>query len=265
MNYWKLLCILCIFCLPACQGGDQAKDEGKPGSQDTLSQTGMDELITKILSSPPKKPGFAYRFIQTTIRFDSTGTPSDTSLWYEAIQMPDKFRIDFGPLEAGNTVMFRSDSAYRYRDSQLDTSYYAPQDFLFFEGGFPGCEDVAAVKARLKVLEIDPEKFHLNEEKGVYVFGAEAGDTTSKQMWLDQEHLYIVKGVLPRGEDNVIVLDFQEFKQFGDDWIESVVLIYRNGQLIQEEYYKDIVADITLPDGFFDPNRAFEAHWYSGE
>ncbi len=42
-----------------------------------------------------------------------------TSVWHEAIEFPDKFRIHFGEPSKGNSVLFRNDSAYNYKQDKL--------------------------------------------------------------------------------------------------------------------------------------------------
>ena len=50
-------------------------------------------------------------FVQETIQHRQDGTV-DTSTWYEAYEAPGRLRIDFAPLEAGNGLLFASDSQY---------------------------------------------------------------------------------------------------------------------------------------------------------
>ena len=55
-------------------------------------------------------------FVQTSTFHEGDSTRVET--WYEAIQS-GKLRIDFAPLEAGNGVIFRSDSIYRFQGDSL--------------------------------------------------------------------------------------------------------------------------------------------------
>lgn len=42
------------------------------------------------------------------------------SEWHGAIELPDKFRINFGAPEDENIVIFKNDSSYRYKNNQFN-------------------------------------------------------------------------------------------------------------------------------------------------
>ena len=50
-------------------------------------------------------------FTQKTIEYQPDGT-SKTSIWYEALAMPGKLRIDFDPIRDGNGILFTDDTIY---------------------------------------------------------------------------------------------------------------------------------------------------------
>src|SRR5438128_510413 len=57
-------------------------------------------------------------------------TLSGTSTWYEALEYPDKFRIDFGDPKDGNAVIFRNDSAWHFRKGELKRKEADKNDLL---------------------------------------------------------------------------------------------------------------------------------------
>src|ERR1700758_3214181 len=59
------------------------------------------------------------QFEQKTFRYDTNGALKDTSRWFEWINYPDKFRIDFGKKFGGNYVIFKNDSSFNYRNNKL--------------------------------------------------------------------------------------------------------------------------------------------------
>lgn len=242
--------------LMTCQG---ERKEAEKQIETKIEST--EDLIRKMLASRSDSAVSAYQFVQKTIRYDSTGAVRDSSTWYEAVTYPDKFRIDFGPLSQGSMVLFRSDSAYRYRNFELDTVYHSPQDFLLIEGRFAGCDEVSEVLDRLQELGYDTNEFYHLDSAGVYVLGGNPNDLRKKQIWLDQQHLYMVKSVVLLGEDRVLEVKYEDFKQIGDFWIETTVLVYEKGRLLQEEYYRDIKTGVKFPPGLFNPDNAFAGHW----
>ena len=83
----------------------------------------------------------------------------DTSTWYEAISYPDRFRIDFGDLNNGNTNIYRNDSVYVFRKNELVHQGPQIQEFLLLEGGiFTYPADT--VISKLVQLGVDTEVFN---------------------------------------------------------------------------------------------------------
>lgn len=224
--------------------------------------TSTEELVNTILNSP-KSDIKSYTFIQNTLRYDTLGQVKDTSIWYEAVQYPDKFRIDFGSLEKGNTALFKRDSCYRFRSFELDTIYYSPQTFLFFESGFEGYEKIEEIINRIEVLGYDTDQFYHLEDKGVYVIGGDPNDLTQKQIWLDETHFYMVRSVIILGDGRVFDLTYEDFKQIDNFWIETKVVVYLKDRLFQIEEYTEIDIRPDIPKNFFEKSKAFDAHWYN--
>src|SRR5580700_11352147 len=56
----------------------------------------------------------SFTFTQTTQQYRND-TLRATQIWHEFIRFPDRFRMDFGVPDSGNSVIFRGDSAYRFR------------------------------------------------------------------------------------------------------------------------------------------------------
>ena len=57
-------------------------------------------------------------FVQTTIQYAADGT-SDTTTWFEAMELPGKLRIDIGEPTDENTWLFRNDSIYVFTQGIL--------------------------------------------------------------------------------------------------------------------------------------------------
>ncbi|HAS44818.1 MAG TPA: hypothetical protein DCS93_30340 [Microscillaceae bacterium] len=214
----------------------------------------------------------AFTFVQKTIRYNRTGQPRDTTLWYEAIHYPNNFRIDYGHPSKGNAVLFTADTAYRFRKGKLATTRYNPQYFLLLKGGLYH----RTVKECLKILKkggYRTENFHTDTYRGrpVYVIGASKGDLKTPQFWIDQAHFYIVRRTQKinpakqgpdKGKDRVLDVQYQNHKATGGGWVEQIVRFEVNGRLVQIEEYTEIDTSPNIPKNFFDPQYFGKAHWY---
>jgi hypothetical protein len=57
-------------------------------------------------------------FAQKTTTFKPDGT-TENGIWYEALSMPGKLRVDFHPLESGGGVIYANGINYTFRDGKL--------------------------------------------------------------------------------------------------------------------------------------------------
>lgn len=182
--------------------------------------------------------------------------------WYEAVQFPDMFRIDFGNIDSGNAVLFKGDSSYSFRNGKLKKTDKDNNDLTFLLGGmyfYP----FDKVMEKMKVLGYDLQKYFITVWKGnpVYVIGAVSADEKINQLWIDKEKLVLVRQIKyddNRKED----VWFEKQIKLDGGWTETKVTAYINDKLIQMEYYHDCIANPSLKESLFDPARFGEWHWY---
>lgn len=220
------------------------------------------ELIQHMMKVNKNDAVKSYTFVQKTIRYKDGEGPTK-NIWYEAIQYPTSFRIDFGPKEDGKAVIYRNDSVYVIQDHKILRREQEYQDFLLVEGGMYQYKSYKKVLERLKEFGYDISKFHVNTYQGydVYVFGADKGDLTSKQMWIDKDYLFIHRKFTKLKNGKLLEVQYDDFKKVEGRWIETKVLIFIDGKLFQEEYYTDIDMSANLPKGVFEPNN-WKTYWY---
>lgn len=209
----------------------------------------------------------SFTFIQKTIRYKD-GKAGKPSLWHEAIQYPNKFRIDFGDLKEGNSVVFAADSGYRFRQGKLVGKRYDPQYFLLMKGGLYHRK----LKECLSILKkggYQTNLFHKNTYKGrpVYVIGAKKGDLKTPQFWIDKEHFYVVRRMRAnrRKANSILDVQYQNHKATGGGWVEQTVRFEVDGKLVQIEEYTKIDTSPRLPKSFFNPTQFGKAHWADEE
>lgn len=219
------------------------------------------ELIDTWKSDTSFKHLMAFTFKQETIRFKDS-LSSDTSTWYEAIQFPDKFRIDFG-LKTENSNLYRHDSLYVLRKGEVVHKDEQIQDFMIMSGGFYYYNTSVAIK-KLQLSGIDTKQFSKSKykEREVYVIGGDGVNLNSAQIWVDVERRVVLRQVLKGNDSQFTEVRFELFKKIDGHWIESWLEFYREGRLIQTERYYDIQVHPKLNPGIFSPSRFSKIYWY---
>jgi hypothetical protein len=193
-----------------------------------------------------------------TVTFTQKTTLPDGKIetWYEALELPGKLRIDIAPLDSMNTILFRSDSVYQYAGGKLKDSRSLVHPLMVL--GFDVYDaPVAQTVQKLRGLGFDLAKLHQTRWQGhrTYVVGAEPGDTTSPQFWIDAERLYFVRSLEPSRKDSTVINDtrFQKYIPISGGWLEMEVLFLANGKQKGREEYSSPRANVDLNTGIFDP------------
>jgi len=202
-----------------------------------------------------------FTFVQETIKYDSTGNETEKSIWYEAIDYPKKFRIDYGPLSAGNAVIFDKDSVWVFKENNFVRQAYSPREFLLMKGGLYHLTVDETIK-QLETYGYDCNIFRKDILNGnhVYVIGAEKGDLKPKQFWIDAEYYYMVRRISTQKKTLDVIYSDHIFSNGG--WVEQVVEFWVDGVYVQKEYYKDINTNPKLSKSIFDPQMFGKAHWF---
>lgn len=184
-----------------------------------------------------------------------------TTTWYEAARFPHDLRIDVEDPKNGNATIYRKDSTYGFRNGKLARATAGTNPFVFLIGGMYSTSfDIA--KKQLQADGFDLSKGYTAAFKGrkAFVVGAAEGDTTSKQIWVDAEHLYIVR-YIAKSRNNIMDVHMNKQIPIGGGWSETWVDFYFDGKLGQVEKYTDLKADATLDPLLFEPSAFGQVHW----
>ena len=205
-----------------------------------------------------------FTFVQETIKYDSAGNETEKSIWYEAIDYPKKFRIDFGPLNAGNAVIFDKDSVWVFKENKFTRKAYAPREFLLMKGGLYHLTVDETIN-QLESYGYNCQLFRKDvfNNKPVYVLGAEKGDLKSKQFWIDAEHFYLHRRI-STSKNKTLDVVYSEHIFSDGGWVEQVVEFWSNGVYVQKEFYKSIDTKPELDDAVFDHKMYGKTHWFKG-
>jgi outer membrane lipoprotein-sorting protein len=189
------------------------------------------------------------QFDQKTFRYDTNHVLKDTSRWYEWINYPDKFRIDFGKKFGGNCVIFKNDSSFSYKNHKLVKTGTDENDLLLLLGGmyYRKYEDVIA--------RLNKAGYNLKKLKRLPASAGDLfviGDDNSHQIWVDKADLKVVKLKTKLNENDWLEIMFYDFKRSCNGFTETKVTALKNGRLEQEEVYLNLKTSIVIPDSIFN-------------
>ncbi|GMQ81778.1 MAG: hypothetical protein BMS9Abin05_1214 [Rhodothermia bacterium] len=256
MKTFRFAPVLIVLTLISCGGKENAPIEYKTPA----------EVLVAMKAQYEGSWYESLTFIQTTIQHSADGS-TDTTTWFEAMELPGKLRIDIGEPNSGNTWIFRNDSIYVFNQGTLTVGRptFHPLLLLGFDAYFL---DSASLINKLDSLGFDLDLLSDTTWQGreVYVVGAEAGDTEAQQFWIDKERLYFVRLLQSAGPDASSQQDvqFNSYEEIGGGWVAPEVIFYVDGNLQMEEYYRDMSDRVEFDARFFNPTLWASAdHWYS--
>ncbi len=192
-------------------------------------------------------------FAQKTTDYKPDGK-IETGVWYEAMRLPGKLRIDFGSIGSGNGVIFDDGMQHDFKEGKAAGSRRTGHPLLTL--GFAVYGQPAETTIRqLAGMKFDLSKFREDVYGGraVYVVGADKGDLRSRQFWIDKKRLYFLRSIQPAGGTRVQEFRFGDYRKVkGGGWVAARVEFLIDGKLFFLEEYFDIKPNAKLPDGIFD-------------
>ncbi len=217
-----------------------------------------EQLITAMHNRYSSKWYHTLSFDQQSITHKPDGTDS-TELWYEALLLPGRLRIDIGSPKSGNGMLFVNNHLYLFHDGKLagDRDLIHPLLVLGFD---VYTQPVNTTLQQLKDLHVDMTLFHEENFEGrpTYVVGARQGDLKTRQFWVDKQRLYFVRLLEPSEKHPESMQDsrFEEYKQVaGGGWVAEHVTDRQDGKLVFEERYSNVQVNPALNDSLFDPKN----------
>lgn len=199
-----------------------------------------------------------------TLTFVQKTTKGDGSIetWFEAMEVPSKLRIDIAPLDSGKAIFFRSDSVYSVAGGAIKNSGRLVHPLLILSADVY-LEDPAHTAQRLSAEGYDMTTVSEGSWKGkpVWIVGAQAGDTTRKQFWIEKDRMLFVRSTELTAKGHYVETIFDGYQKLGAVWIETLVQFNVDGVSRQKEEYSTPRADVKLPEALFDPAHFVKAEW----
>jgi hypothetical protein len=197
-------------------------------------------------------------FEQKTTNYKPDGT-SESHIWYEALTIPGKLRIDITPLEKGDGIIFADGKIHQFRDGKLLGSRDFVHPLLVLGFDVYG-QPVETTAAQLKGIGIDLSVVHEEpwQNSTAIVVGAKQGDLTTPQFWVDKKNMVFTRLFQTAGRDKKSVQEtqfngYQKVK--GGGRVSAEVKFFVDGKVTTTEEYTKIKTDSTLSSDLWNPEK----------
>ena len=215
------------------------------------------DLLTAMHARYAKSWYRTVTFQQDSTTHNPDGT-SKTVIWYEALSLPGKLRINFGAPDAGSGYLFNDNVLTTFKDGKVAST--RPFVHMLLVLGFDVYrQDPQTTMSEASVQGFDLSKIHEDtwEGKPVYVVGADKGDLKSKQFWIEKDRLLFLRLIEPDSRDATKTADqrFGDYRRVPGGWIAARVDFYSNGLDAFTETYSNIKTNVKLSPNFFDPQH----------
>lgn len=202
-------------------------------------------------------------FKQKSTTHKPDGTDS-SEIWYEAAMLPGKLRIDRGELSKGNGTLIADGKLTTFEDGKTATS--RPFVHMLLVLGFDVYKQPPeTTMAQTKGEGFDLSKMHEETWEGepMYVVGAEKGDLTSNQFWIEKKRLLFVRMIRPNDRDKAKTSEsrFLDYRKLSTGLVAARVEFFVDGKNVFSEEYSDIVANPRLDPAVFDAAQFTSKHW----
>ena len=187
-------------------------------------------------------------FKQRSITHNADGT-DNSEIWYEALMLPGKLRIDVGQTNSGNGRLLADNKIIRFQNKKIVAS--RPLVHMLLVLGFDVYrQPVETTIEQVKAQGIDLSKVHEDTWEGqpVYVVGAEKGDLKTKRFWVEKERLLFVRLIQPDEWEPAKINDtrFMDYRQLSVGFVATRVEFYVDGKNVFSEIYVDIEVNPKL-------------------
>ena len=196
-------------------------------------------------------------FKQKSITHNPDGT-SRTEIWYEALLLPGKLRIDVGQAKSDDGRLLADGKLIRFQNNEIVAS--RPFVHMLLVLGFDVYrQPVETTIGQITAQSFDLSKLHEETWEGqpVYVVGADKGDLKTKQFWIEKDRLLFVRLLQPDDREPAKMDDtrFADYRQFSPGFVATRVEFFSDRKNVFSEVYSDIKVNPKLDPAFFDPSQ----------
>lgn len=192
--------------------------------------------------------------------FYKDGKEERKEVWHEAASFPGKLVIKYDSMKSGNGVVFANNTVTGIKDGVAKTTRPFIHDLLLV--GFDlyyllpekSCKILDSLGYNLSKVRED-----VFDDRAVYVVGAEKGNDTIPQFWIDKERLYMHRIIYKKGKQMDVV--FSDYEKMQGYWVAKKVIFKSMGELQMIEKYYNIRFPKNLNAAIFDPKLFLQVNW----
>lgn len=192
--------------------------------------------------------------------FYKDGKEERKEVWHEAASFPGKLVIKYDSMNSGNGVVFANNTVTGIKDGVAKSPRPFIHDLLLV--GF----DIYYLQPEQSCKILDLLGYNLSkvredvfDGRAVYVVGAEKGNDSIPQFWIDKERLYMHRIIYKKGKQMDVV--FSDYEKMQGYWVAKKVIFKSMGELQMIEKYYNIRFPKNLNATIFDPKLFLQAKW----
>lgn len=219
-----------------------------------LNYSDGNELIKAMHKAYAPEKWYKYFTFSQNMEFYRNDSVTRKDVWHEAYA-PGSLIIKFGSKDSKDGVLFSNFKATSFSQGSEPKSAQRVHDLLLVGLDVYFFDPIRTCKI-LDSLGYNMSKIHEETFEGrkVFVVGAEKGDTTSKQFWIDAERLYMHRIIYDqKGKINDVI--FADYTKMENYWMSKTIIFKTNGKLGLIERYYDIKFPKSLPPDWFDAKK----------
>jgi len=177
-------------------------------------------------------------------------------VWNHYLTLPGRQRIDYLPLSTKSGVLYADGMLYSYANGKQDNSRTGWHPLLVLTG------DVYTQLPDTTAMQLDSLGFDLSiarrdslEGKDMWVVGAQAGDSTSSQFWVDADSLLVRRvlvGEVRAGRTTVNETRYLNYKNVAGYPVAFSMRSYRDGRLYFRGESTNVKEGERLPVELFE-------------
>jgi hypothetical protein len=172
----------------------------------------------------------------------------------EYISLPGRVRAITGDLEEGNADIYVDGAFHRFEGGEPAGRLPAVHGVLV-TGFDVYAQPPERTIAQLEELGVDLDRIAEADWRGrpVWVVGAEPGDDSTPQLWVEKDRLLCVRVVSQRPYGTLAV-EMDGYEPLGEGWIATELVFRRNGALALREDYVEFRTLKGIDPALFDVN-----------
>ena len=160
-----------------------------------------------------------------------------------------------------NTAIIKNDSVYQFKRGRPSGAHPYPNTLGIVLSDVYA-QPVAETVAQLEQHGMDLSKLRADTLRGqrVWVVGAAAGDSTSPQLWVDQQRLLLVR-IHESGPGGKTLVGDVLRRASGAIPVETQMVFREDGKEIQREEYTQLTFDAALDSSVFETGEWKRPGW----